>query len=189
MAEATAATEQWSRAFLESRLPVVASTDEQGRVHAGFKWSAECATHFFGRWAERQVDHGRSGSLARELRSLELELSEATGAPLQALARVTRWLLGAFPGASGAWPLRLANVPTAGRIASSPAFRLLARGMAFVPRMTLPPRPDIDPVLATLAGHTGEVWSVALSPDGKRLATGSRDKTARVWDAETGEVV
>ena len=37
--------------------------------------------------------------------------------------------------------------------------------------------------------HTEWVTSVAFSPDGKTLATGSRDKTARVWDAATGEVL
>jgi len=39
----------------------------------------------------------------------------------------------------------------------------------------------------TLVGHTDIVWSVAWSPDGKRLLTTSRDKTARVWSAETGK--
>jgi WD domain, G-beta repeat len=36
--------------------------------------------------------------------------------------------------------------------------------------------------LTTLEGHTSSVCSVAFSPDGKRLATGSRDYTAKIWD-------
>ena len=38
-------------------------------------------------------------------------------------------------------------------------------------------------------GHTGRVWCAALSPDGKRLATGSEDRTARVWDTRTGKAL
>jgi WD40 repeat protein/serine/threonine protein kinase len=41
--------------------------------------------------------------------------------------------------------------------------------------------------LLTLKGHTAWVGSVAYSPDSKRLASISRDKTAKVWDAETGQ--
>ena len=33
-----------------------------------------------------------------------------------------------------------------------------------------------------LIGHRGGVYSVAFSPDGKRVVTGSQDNTARVWD-------
>jgi Flp pilus assembly protein TadD len=38
----------------------------------------------------------------------------------------------------------------------------------------------------TLRGHTQAVSSVAYSPDGKQIATGSNDTTARVWDAGSG---
>ena len=36
-------------------------------------------------------------------------------------------------------------------------------------------------------GHAKEVSAVAYAPDGKHVLTGSVDKTARLWDAQTGE--
>ena len=39
---------------------------------------------------------------------------------------------------------------------------------------------------AVMRGHQRGVKDAAFSPDGKRLATGSDDGTARVWDAATG---
>ena len=42
-------------------------------------------------------------------------------------------------------------------------------------------------VRLTLSGHSSDVLTVAWSPDGKRLATGSLDDTAKVWDAESGK--
>ncbi|KAF7346897.1 NACHT-domain-containing protein [Mycena venus] len=35
-------------------------------------------------------------------------------------------------------------------------------------------------------GHTHWVTSVAFSPDGKQIVSGSNDNTVRIWDAETG---
>ncbi|QSQ26425.1 WD40 repeat domain-containing protein [Pyxidicoccus parkwayensis] len=43
--------------------------------------------------------------------------------------------------------------------------------------------------LQTMEGHEGEVRSVAWSPDGTRLASGSRDHDARIWDVETGALL
>jgi WD40 repeat protein len=41
--------------------------------------------------------------------------------------------------------------------------------------------------LKTLSGHTNWVWSVAFSPDGRLLASGSADATIKLWDVQTGE--
>jgi len=41
----------------------------------------------------------------------------------------------------------------------------------------------------TLIGHTGGVNSVAFSPNGKRVASGSDDNLVKIWDTETGALV
>ena len=44
-----------------------------------------------------------------------------------------------------------------------------------------------DQEVALLTGHRRSVYSVAFSPDGETLASGSSDDTIRLWDVVTGE--
>jgi len=41
----------------------------------------------------------------------------------------------------------------------------------------------------TLRGHENYVYRMALSPDGRMLASPSNDKTVRIWDINTGELL
>ena len=41
--------------------------------------------------------------------------------------------------------------------------------------------------LAVFTGHTEAIYGLAYSPDGTRLASGSRDDSVRMWDAKTGQ--
>jgi len=41
-------------------------------------------------------------------------------------------------------------------------------------------------MLPPLRGHDSDIFSVAFSPDGSKIVSGSHDKSIRVWDASTG---
>jgi len=47
----------------------------------------------------------------------------------------------------------------------------------------------LDGITISLNGHNQGVWSVRFSPDGTLLASGSIDKTVKLWDVKTGSEI
>jgi WD40 repeat protein len=59
-------------------------------------------------------------------------------------------------------------------------------GVAWLSLVATPPL-SAQQATNTLNGHTRAVDSVAFSPDGKTLASGSYDGTIKLWDVATGK--
>ena len=43
--------------------------------------------------------------------------------------------------------------------------------------------------IGDFVGHDGDIWSVAPSPDGTYLLSGSLDQTVRLWNLKTSELL
>ncbi len=66
---------------------------------------------------------------------------------------------------------------------------LLGLISSFLPT-TAPPNPwEKAKLRRTLSGHSDVVRSIAISPDGQILASGSYDKTIKLWSLRTGELL
>ncbi len=45
------------------------------------------------------------------------------------------------------------------------------------------------PLIRTVEGHTNRVNDVVVTPDGRRAISASDDRTLKVWDLETGNII
>ncbi|MDX1629624.1 MAG: DUF5711 family protein, partial [Fulvivirga sp.] len=48
---------------------------------------------------------------------------------------------------------------------------------------------DIPRIVIDPAGHSGKIYNVLFTPDGEQVISISEDKTIRIWNANTGELV
>ena len=73
---------------------------------------------------------------------------------------------------------------------TSPASHQIAAPSAFqsdtIPASQPPTSSTLSKALYTYHGHSASINTVAWSPDGKRIASGSDDHTVQVWDAANG---
>ncbi|WP_375471369.1 protein kinase [uncultured Nostoc sp.] len=97
--------------------------------------------------------------------------------------------------------IRLWQIPTRSRGAgsrgqgdmNSAELKDYPQGAQEIPPFPLPPAPIQNrpcySLLSTLSGHAWAVLTVAFSPDGQILATGSDDNTIKLWEVNTGQLI
>jgi WD40 repeat protein len=66
-------------------------------------------------------------------------------------------------------------------------FIIIISGIFLISIGIVYPKEDVEIVIQT--GHSGDVNSVAISPDGQTIVSASEDNTVRIWDEETGKEI
>ncbi|MEH1821609.1 MAG: serine/threonine-protein kinase [Nostoc sp.] len=93
--------------------------------------------------------------------------------------------------------IRLWQIPTRGRGAgsrgqgdmNSAELKDYPQGAEDISPFPLPVENRPCSLLSTLSGHAWAVLTVAFSPDGQILATGSDDNTIKLWEVNTGQLI
>ncbi|HEX7185161.1 MAG TPA: TIR-like protein FxsC [Thermoanaerobaculia bacterium] len=123
------------------------------------------------------VGTGLKGAIFRRTKLIEVEGQEVlAGCDLFGAALKVPESLAGFV---NSWYVGFPRRP----VACFPEGELLASADGFVVRLW---ELGTDREVRRFRGHKGNVLCVSLSPDGKRLASGSEDRTTRLWDLESG---
>ena len=108
---------------------------------------------------------------------------------LDARSLVQRCRSVAGSGTVWSWLQLASQEPDTGRLSRRAA---ATAKILMQPLVSWPGKPKarfLELCTSVLTGHSNSVNSVAYSPDGKHIVSGSGDRTVRIWDAATGKEV